>query len=363
MKKTELYDVHKNLNATTGVFEGWKMPLWYPTGQIKEHIAIRESAGIFDTSHMGEFLIKGNAEPFFEKLLTADVSNMKIGEAKYSFMLNYNGGVVDDCILYKKSDKEWMLVVNAGNIEKDFAWLEGINHYGVELDNISEITGKLDLQGPLSPKIMANYVDADILKKLRFFRFKNVKISGMECILSRTGYTGEIGFEIYTDKNNSEKIWSLFIEKGAVPSGLGARDTLRLEAGLPLYGHELNDERIPVNTPWNFAIDMDHDFIGKDILLNNSSQSYIRAFRISGRKKPHGRTEVYDNDVLTGDVTSFGLSISTGNIPIGFAFINTKKNPGDSIKLIDERHREYDAIIVENPIYKGTSRKSIKKFL
>ena len=199
-KKTLLHDEHVKLGGKMADFAGWIMPLWYTPGQVKEHHATRRACGLFDICHMGEFQIDGpQSLPFLSRMLTNNVERIQDGQAMYNFMLNGEGGVVDDCILYRFSATHWMLVVNAGNIDKDFEWLKSHAPEGVSLENISDRTVKIDLQGPNAPKLMMRWGD-EALSTLKFFRFlQNVDVEGMEVLVSRTGYTGEIGFELYTD--------------------------------------------------------------------------------------------------------------------------------------------------------------------
>ena len=302
IKKTILFEEHKKLNAKMGEFGGWEMPLWYSSGQIKEHIATRKNCGLFDICHMGEFMLTGkNSLKFLQKVCTNAIEKIVDGQAQYNFILNENGGTIDDCIIYRFGPERWMFVVNAGTQEKDFNWLKKQMIDDIELKNISDETAKIDLQGPLAPKLMAKLAGKENVSDMKFFRFKeDFEIKGKNVILSRTGYTGEIGFEIYLNNDYAIEMWNLILKEGEefgiLPCGLGARDTLRLEAGLPLHGHELDDNLISVGHKWNFAINNTENFIGKKALekaKENGKYKYILPFQINGKEKlyPVGKSK------------------------------------------------------------------------
>ncbi len=374
VQKTILYDSHLSLGAKVVDFAGWLLPLWYPTGQTSEHMATRNACGLFDICHMGEFRINGSgANPFLSRLLTNHVDRMADGQAMYNLMLNEKGGVIDDCILYRFDENSYMLVVNAANIAEDFRWLsEHAKNQEVRLEDISADTAKLDLQGPQAPKLMSKWIPKETLAGLKFFRFlPSVAIEGMEILVSRTGYTGEIGFELYTRTRNAHELWRLLLAEGAsmgiLPCGLAARDTLRLEAGLPLHGHELRPDRVAVGHPWEFAIFMDGSFIGKEALVQagrNGIQSQVTAFRMKGRRKAMPGWEVRSSGRTIGTVLSAVIAPSLGNVPIGFMDIQQPvkaetplsfRQPGTDNLL--------DGDITVSPFVPPTSRRKMEDFL
>lgn len=372
-KKTPLFEEHVKLGGKMADFAGWRMPLWYPTGQSEEHHATRKACGIFDICHMGEFEIAGSGSfAFLQWLLTNDLERLVDGQAMYNFMLNKEGGVVDDCIIYRFDSDHWMLVVNAGDIEGDFQWLKKNAPSDVKLENISDQTVKIDLQGPRAPKLMTKLTSTEILAGLKFFRFvPDVKIDGIELLVSRTGYTGEIGFEIYTDLKNGIDLWNLLLSEGNAyglsPCGLGARDTLRTEAGLPLYGHELRPDRVAVGHPWEFAISWDTNFIGKDVLLREKDEGigyFVFPFAMEGRRKAMPDWEVLIGDEVIGTVLSGVISPSLNNTPIGFIGVNRSMEPGTPLNFRQKgSNRGLQGKVVEIPFVPLTSRKKMANFL
>ncbi len=369
MNKTPLFEKHVALNATMGDFGGWNMPLWYKTGQIAEHKATRENCGLFDICHMGEFIVTGkDSFAFWQKVLTNNVANIVDGQAQYNFMLNESGGVIDDCIVYRFNEEKWMLVVNAGTQLGDYEWLKKNAAGDVKIENISDNTGKLDLQGPTAPKLIAELAGKESIEELKFFRFAdNVMIGGVKVLVSRTGYTGEIGFELYCDINETAKLWDILMEKGAkygiTPAGLGARDTLRLEAGLPLSGSEVGPDVPAVGTPWEFAISYDHEFIGKAALEANKGKLFVYAIEIEGRRKPGHHSKVVLNGTEIGDVTSEILAVTLGMKPAGFIRVNKELGMDTEISVVNPKGQAFKAFVKENPMVKGTSRKKMSSML
>jgi len=372
-RKTLLYDEHVKLGGKMADFAGWIMPLWYETGQSAEHHATRSGCGLFDICHMGEFRIEGKGSlEFLANMLTNDTYRLVDGQAMYNFMLNDQGGVVDDCILYRFDDTHWMLVVNAGDIGGDFQWLKSHAPSDVTLENISDEIVKIDLQGPKAPQLMTRFMDKEILGGFKFFRFlDDVDINGMKVLVSRTGYTGEIGFELYTDSKNGIPLWQLLLEAGKdfglLPCGLGARDTLRTEAGLPLYGHELQADKPAVGHPWEFAMAWESDFIGKDALVKQKEKGidyFVFPFIMSGRRKAMPGWEVLQGDEVIGTVLSGVISPSLENKPIGFIGVN--RNLDVDTKLIFKqsgRPEGLEGSVCEIPFMPLTSRKKMARFL
>lgn len=372
-KMTPLFDEHIKLGGKMADFAGWRMPLWYPTGQSAEHHATRKACGLFDICHMGEFEIKGpDSLAFLSWLLTNDIERMVDGQAMYNFMLNEHGGVVDDCIVYRFDAENWMLVVNAGDIEGDFQWLQRNALTAVQLKNISKDTVKLDLQGPSAPRLISKWMDREKLSEFKFFRFiQGVELDGMEVLVSRTGYTGEVGFELYTSLKNGLDLWNLLLEEGKafgiLPCGLGARDTLRTEAGLPLHGHELRPDRVAVGHPWEFAISWETDFLGKESLLKQKEKGidyYVFPFVMEGRRKAMPEWEVVLENEVVGTVLSGVISPTMENTPIGFVGVCRYSDMGT--RLMFRQKGQTDGLegrIAEIPFVPLTSRKKMSHFL
>lgn len=372
-QKTLLYDEHIALGGKMADFAGWIMPLWYPTGQSAEHHATRQACGLFDICHMGEFEIRDTeALPFLSRLLTNGIHKLEDGQAMYNFMLNEAGGVIDDCILYRYDAEYFMLVVNAGDIAGDFAWLKKNAPGSVQLRDLSPQMAKLDLQGPAAPRLLARVAGLEAIDGLKFFRFRpGIQIDGMEVLVSRTGYTGEVGFELYTHADNAVRLWRLLLDAGkdfgCLPCGLGARDTLRTEAGLPLYGHELQAGKPALAHPWMFAMDMESEFIGKAALLKKQAEGidyHVYPFVMEGRRKAMPGWEVVSGDQIIGTVLSGVIAPSMDNAPIGFVGVNRAL---DEQAAVDFRQPGKEARMAGHiatiPFVPPTSRKKMSSFL
>jgi len=372
-RKTPLGMEHERLGAKMGEFAGWYMPLWYPSGQTAEHHAARNACGLFDICHMGEIDIRGPGSlNFLSSLLTNDVSSMQDDQAMYHFMLNELGGVIDDCILYRFDAEHWMLVVNAGNIETDYKWMQQHASGSVVLENLSGHIAKLDLQGPNAPRLIAHLTSSDQLAGLRFFRFlPEVDINGMSVMISRTGYTGEIGFELYAESMYARDLWQLLLKEGEAfgiqPCGLGARDTLRVEAGLPLHGHEIHPDRAAVGHPWEFAIAWDTEFIGRSALeekKENGTFYSVLPFEMHGRRKAMPGFTVLENGVNAGQVLSGAIAPTLENKPIGFLELNRDAEPGTILEFRQPgRSNALEGKIVTLPFVSLTSRNKMQQFL
>jgi aminomethyltransferase len=371
-KKTPLFEEHNKLGGKMTDFAGWLMPLWYAKGQSFEHHAVRNKCGLFDICHMGEFEIKGSRSlTFLSYMLSNNIQKMSDNQAQYNFILNDEGGVIDDCILYRFDSEKWMLVVNAGNIDTNFEWLKAHVTNHVRLENVSNQIVKIDLQGPNAPSLMSKWVQREKLVGLKFFRFlSDIDIEGMKVLVSRTGYTGEIGFELYTPVECGNQLWQVLLKEGIdfdlQPCGLGARDTLRTEAGLPLHGHELRPDRVGLGHPWEFVIDCDHDFIGRKALLEQRDrlEYFVVPFIVEGRQKAMPGWEVLVDNEKAGIVLSGVTSPTLGNVPIGFAGLYLQPENNTTL-LFKPRNR--DGIIngktAEIPFVKGSSRKKMGLFL
>ncbi len=261
LKKTCLHDLHQELGAKMSPFGGFDMPIQY-SGIIDEHNAVRNAVGIFDVSHMGEVFVSGpDAEKYVNHIFTNDIRGMKEGKILYGMMLYPDGGTVDDLLVYKEFEPDhYLLVINASNIDKDYAWmLQQAEAYDVKVDNQSDIWGQVAVQGPLAEKFVKEVLGFNEVEQLGFYEYCNTAVDGTRVIISRTGYTGEDGFEIYASHELTRKYWNALVLAGVKPCGLGCRDTLRFEAGLPLYGDELTPEISPVMAGFGMFCKLDKE--------------------------------------------------------------------------------------------------------
>ena len=316
-KRTCLYDKHIALNAQMSPFGGFDMPIQY-SSITDEHNAVRHKCGMFDVSHMGEVLISGpDAEKYVQYIFTNDVAGAPVGKIFYGMMLYPTGGVVDDLLVYKKGDNEFFLVINASNVDKDYAWmLDNAKDFDVKVENQSEYYGEVAVQGPESEAIIEEVLGIHC-SDLAFYTFKEVEIDGETIIISRTGYTGEDGFEIYGSHAFTDMVWDKLLASGKVtPCGLGCRDTLRFEVGLPLYGDELTAEITPIEAGLGMFVKPDKgDFIGRDVIVRQKTEGVTRkivGIELASRAIPrHGYDVEVDGKVI-GSVTTGYCSISTG---------------------------------------------------
>ncbi len=365
MKRTPLYDTHVALGAKMVPFAGYDMPLKYDN-IIEEHLAVRSNCGIFDVSHMGQFIIKGKeALNLVQVVSSNDASVLEIGAAQYSAIMNAEGGIVDDMIVYRldedqcsEGEQAFMLVVNASNIEKDLAWINENNVFDTRVINISYHTGLLAIQGPNATNLLQELTDID-LSEIEFYHFKKGIFAGIENVLiSATGYTGAGGFELYVDNENMLALWNAIIEKGQAfelkPVGLGARDTLRLEKGYVLYGNDINDETSPIvaGLNWISKPDKTPSFRGVDhfrSLKANKNREILIGFKMDGKRIPRHGYEILDmQDNVIGKVTSGAMSPSL-DIPIGMGYVpRSFRKPGTSIQ-IQIGKKQMEAEIVKLP--------------
>jgi len=280
VKKTPLYDKHLDFQGRMVEFAGYQLPIQYETISL-EHHQVRQSVGLFDVSHMGEITVKGQeAEAFVHYLVTNNIKALETGQVAYTLMCYDSGGVVDDLLVYKKSTEDYLLVVNAANVDKDFKWIKDqATKYQVLVENVSDTYVQLALQGPKAQELLQAKLDYD-LSSLGFFRFKdNLDLGSLKALISRTGYTGEDGFEIYVQAKDGPKLWDLLFEGNDIlkPIGLGARDTLRFEACLPLYGHEISEDITPLEAGLKMFVDLEGDaFIGQDALRKQNQEGITR---------------------------------------------------------------------------------------
>jgi glycine cleavage system T protein len=323
MKRTHLFNEHKKLGAKFMEFGGWEMPVQY-TSIIDEHNAVRTNVGMFDTAHMGTFIVTGkNAEKFLNYITLGNISGMPDKKARYSMILNEEGGIKDDVIVYKFGI-EYMIVVNAGNLEKDFNWLSKHKIEKVEIKNISGDISLLAIQGPRSAEILQSISEIDI-KSMKYFTASILKLKDINadfCRVARTGYTGEDGFEVFISKEHANKFWEKLMSLSVKPCGLGCRDTLRLEACMSLHGHEIDENINPIDAGFQKIINWDNDFIGKNrlLLLKDKSMKKSIAFEcISGIAR--NSNEIFSGDKKVGYVTSGSFS-PTLKKAIGMALID-----------------------------------------
>ncbi len=336
--QTSLHNEHKKLNARNVNFCGWMMPVQYES-IIKEHNACRDDAALFDISHMGEFFFKGNIKTSkINESVTQDLVKLPVGKCKYGFLLNEKGGIIDDLIIYKLGEDKLMFVVNAARREIDFKTIKSKLKSGSFEDKSFEIS-KIDVQGPNSKKILQKFV-IDNLDEFKYFAFKESKFNDFDCIISRTGYTGELGFELYMANDKAKMVWGKLLNAGAVPAGLGARDILRLEMGYSLYGNELNEDITPLEANLSMFIKFDTDFVGKDALLKQKEEGLNRIilpFKTDSRRAPKHGNDIMQNKKIVGKVTSGAYSPSLG-YGIGLGFFDSEKfDKNQKFEVIDAR--------------------------
>ncbi|VVC03790.1 putative aminomethyltransferase [Candidatus Bilamarchaeum dharawalense] len=358
VQRTPLYNEHVKLGGHVIDFAGWELPVYY-TNIIDEHNTVRQSVGLFDICHMGEFFVEGkDAFTLLQKCLTRNLDGMKMNTIKYSTMLNEGGTIIDDLLFYKFNEQKYFVVVNAANIEKDFNWLKK-NAAGldVQLSNISAQTMKLDLQGPKAQATVAKISDIDF-NSIKFYRFVEGKVAGCDCIVSRTGYTGEDGFEIYSNENNAPKIWNALLEAGKEfgikPCGLGARDTLRLECAMMLYGNDIDDQHTPLEAELDKMVALEKTFIGKEPLEKQKAEGVKRkliAFEMTDSAIARHGYEFYSGNRKIGIITS-GSYCPTLKKPLGLGYIETEFSTIGSEIEVMIRGALHKAKVVEKPFYK-----------
>ncbi|RSK38550.1 glycine cleavage system aminomethyltransferase GcvT [Mangrovimonas spongiae] len=356
MKNTALTETHIELGAKMVPFAGYNMPVQYEGVNI-EHETVRQSVGVFDVSHMGEFLIEGpNALALIQKTCSNDASKLTIGKAQYSCMPNDDGGIVDDLIIYRIKEETYLLVVNASNIEKDWNWLQSKNDVNAEMRDISEDYSLLAIQGPKAVEAMQSLSSHD-LSDIKFYNFVVGDFAGIEhVIISATGYTGSGGFEIYCKNSEVKQIWDKVIEAGAKPIGLAARDTLRLEMGFCLYGNDINDTTSPIEAKLGWITKFTKEFTNSKALeeeKNRGSERKLIAFELDERGIPRqGYNIVNDEGETIGQVTSGTMSPSLGK-GIGLGYVPTALSKVGTNINIQVRKKAIPATIVKLPFYKG----------
>lgn len=353
-KKTPLYQKHLDSEGRIVPFAGYLLPVQYPTGVIAEHMAVRTQAGIFDVSHMGECIIEGpDALANLNHILTNSFDSLAIGAARYALMLYENGGQVDDLIVYRMGEAKFFLVLNASNTEKDIAWLRQHLNGNATLTDLSDSTAQVALQGPLSKEIITKFCNEGELPTKYYTFTEKMQVAGVDCLVSRTGYTGEFGYELYMAPEGAEKVWDALLSAGAVPAGLGCRDTLRLEAAMPLYGHELGEEINPIAAGLGFAIKMDKpDFIGKAALLAQGEPARVRV-----GLKVTGRGVIREHEAVLLDGNEIGVTTSGTHCPyLGYgcamAYLDKDHAAVGTAVEVPVRGRPVAAEVVALPFYK-----------
>jgi aminomethyltransferase len=357
LKRTPLTDTHAALGAKLVPFAGYLMPVQYPSGITAEHKSVRQNAGLFDVSHMGEFIVTGpQMVEFVNYVTTNDVAALAIGQAHYSTILNDRGTIEDDCLVYRSAD-HIMMVVNASNAAKDFAHISNaLTQFDAELVDVSDETALLALQGPNAAAILQGHTDTD-LSAIKYYHFAFGTVAGIGGILiSRTGYTGEDGFELYFPNKDAVLVWNALTESGeVVPVGLGARDTLRLEMGMALYGNDIDDTVTPLEANLQWLVKLKKgDFVGRDALVKQKEAGIERklvGFTSAERAFPRHGYPVFVNGEASGEVRSGTMSPSL-NVPIGTAYVPAASAAPGSTLEIEIRGKRIPATVEKTPFYK-----------
>jgi len=358
LRKTPLDACHQAAGGKMVPFAGWSMPVQY-AGLMAEHESVRTAAGLFDVSHMGEFRVHGpDAEAYLQGLTLNDVTKLKPGRAHYSALLTEEAQYIDDLLVYRLAAEDFMVVVNAANVEKDFQWMESHRQGDVTLENVSDRYALLALQGPRALEILDPLSPEDV-GRIRYYRFKTGAVAGVPALISRTGYTGEDGFELYLAPEDAAEVWNRLLEVGEPlglrPAGLGARDTLRLEASMALYGHEIDDTTTPWEADLGWTVKMGAgDFLGREALLRNppeERQRQLVGFEIRGRGIARQGHLVLEDGEEVGRVTS-GTFSPTFKKALGMAYVPTRLAEVGTALTIDVRGKSLDAVVVETPFYR-----------
>ena len=360
MKATALNQIHKSLGAKMVPFAGYEMPLQY-SGLTDEHLNARENIGVFDVSHMGEFFLKGEkALDLIQKVTSNDASKLVDGKVQYSCLPNGKGGIVDDLLVYRVSATEYMLVVNASNIEKDWNWIKSHNTFEVEMENRSDEISLLAIQGPKATESLQSLTDIDLVS-MKYYTFEVGTFAGVEnVIVSSTGYTGAGGFEVYFSNKDAEAIWQKVMEAGSdfgiKPAGLAARDTLRLEMGFCLYGNDIDDTTSPIEAGLGWITKFTKDFVDKDVLENQKIEGVSKrlvGFEMIDKGIPRqGYTILNENGDKIGRVTSGTMSPSLKKA-IGLGYVDVPNHKIDAEIFIEVRNKQLKAQVVKIPFFKN----------
>lgn len=360
IRKTCLHDRHVALGAQMSPFGGFDMPIQY-AGIVEEHQAVRTACGVFDVSHMGEVEITGpEAEKYVNHIFTNDVTDAPDGKCFYGMMLHPNGGTVDDLLVYKRSATDYFLVINASNIDKDVAWITShADGFDVKVENLSDNLGELAIQGPDAERVVEEVIGLKC-SDLEFYTFKDAEIDGVPVIVSRTGYTGEDGFEIYAPHDVTVKLWDKLMDAGVAPCGLGCRDTLRFEVGLPLYGDELADDITPLEAGLGMFAKLDKQFIGRDALAVQKAEGVTRkivGIELVDRAIPrHGYEVLNEADEVIGTVTTGYHAISVDK-SIAMALVDARYAAMGTPLKVKIRRKVFPATVVSKKFYKKSYKK------
>jgi len=357
VKNTPLVAKHQALQALMAPFGGWLMPIQY-AGIIAEHKSCREQAALFDICHMGELLFTGDIEgDGLEDVFTFSVKKIPVGRSRYGFLLNDRGGIVDDLIVFRLAEDQAMVVVNAATTDKDFAVISSRLRPGADLTNITDVTGKLDLQGPLSRQVLVETF-GDEFAAIPFFKFVKAKVLGVDAIVSRTGYTGELGYEIFIPVQKVGELWDTFMKDPRVsPAGLGARDLLRLELGYSLYGSDIDEHTTPLSAGLASFVDLGKEFPGKKALLKEQAEGSQRvkiAFRVDSRRSPRHDYAIFLGNREVGKVTSGAFSPTLG-CGIGLGYVSPEAASTGTSLVIRHDRVELQGVVVELPFYREGS--------
>ncbi|MEN6566256.1 MAG: glycine cleavage system aminomethyltransferase GcvT [Veillonellales bacterium] len=359
-KKTPLYEVHQKYGGRMVEFGGWLLPVQY-SGIKEEHQAVRTKAGLFDVSHMGEVLVQGpEALPFLQRLVTNDVARLAENQVQYTPMCYREGGTVDDLLIYKYAETEYLLVINAANIDKDWSWMLGNSQdFKVQLTNKSDQIAQIALQGPRAQEILAKLTNAP-LEQIKYYWFiPEAELLGKKVIISRTGYTGEDGFEVYCEPEDAAYIWEQLMEKGKpfglLPAGLGCRDTLRFEACFPLYGHELSIDITPLEAGLSIFVKTDKEnFNGREVLAKQKSEGVSKkvvGIEMIGRGVARAQYPVFVEEKQVGIITT-GSYAPTLDKNMGLALLSTEQSAIGQMVDVEIRGKMISARIVAKPFYK-----------
>ena len=358
--RTPLFREHVSRNARMAPFSGWDMPIEYE-GILAEHQWTRAEASIFDTCHMGEFSLRGpSAQADLERLLTQNIASIPTGRARYGYLLKEDGGCLDDLTCYRFGPDHFWLVVNAGTLAADAEWIKGQLSPRTEFEDLSPRSAKLDIQGPRARALLEEAF-GEKLPDLGYFNFTTKRLAGIPTIISRTGYTGEFGYELYIPFKAAIDFWDIITKPGKIkPAGLGARDTLRLEAGYPLYGHELGPDRTPVAATRGQFIDFQKKFIGRDACLRDRDQGcrrYLCGLRLNSKRAARAGDKVMLGAREAGEITSGSLAPSL-NVAVAMAYVDANETAQGTELEIDVRGTRLPAEVVALPFYQqGTARK------
>jgi aminomethyltransferase len=356
--RTPLYDEHVALGGKIVPFAGFEMPVQYSSGITAEHRAVRETAGLFDVSHMGEFILRGpQALDLVQRVTVNDASRMSIGQAQYSAMCLENGGVVDDLIVYRFADR-WMLIVNASNLAKDLAWIRShTDGLDVEVEDASPGTGLIAIQGPRAREVVRPLADVNV-DDVKYYRFAEGSVAGIPAVIAGTGYTGEDGFELCVAAEDSAALWRALLDagrsKGLTPAGLGSRDSLRLEMGYALYGNDLDEEHTPLESGLGWITKLDKgDFIGRDVLVRQKEEGVTRrlvGMTLTDKGFPRPGYPVVEAGQSVGVLTSGTVSPSLG-IGVAMGYVPPALSKPETSVQIDVRGKMLNAVVRRPPFY------------